>query len=75
MKKKSFDQALLFFEKQIKRFPEEEDFFREYKAFVYEAEKKFFFAIEELEKIKSVKPFVQQKIQKLRERQSQQPGF
>lgn len=75
VEKKAFDQALPFFESQIDKFPEEEKFFREYKAFIYEDKKDFLSAIEELEKVEPTNSFIKQKIWKLRERQNNQPGF
>lgn len=75
MAKKNFKQALLFFEKQIKKFPEEEAFFREYLALIYELKKDFFSAINELEKIQPSNPFIRQKIKRLNDRQKEQPGF
>ena len=75
IEKKAFEQALSFFEKQMDKFPEEEAFFREYRAFIYETKKEFLSAIEELEKIEPTNLFIKKKIQKLRERQSNQPGF
>lgn len=72
---KDFEPAIELFQSQIKKFPEEESFFREYLALIYESKNDFFSAIEELEKIKSQNSFIRQKIQRLRERQNNQPGF
>ena len=72
---KAFTQALSFFEKQIEEFPEEESFFREYKAFVYEEKKDFLSAIRELERVHPSNRFIKRKIQRLMERQESQPGF
>lgn len=70
-----FAPALLFFEKQIEKFPEGEDFFREYLAFVYEAKKDFLSAVKELEKIDQPNAFIREKIRRLLNRQNNQPGF
>ena len=75
IEKKDFEQAISFFEKQIEKFPEEEAFFREYLAFTYEAKKDLLSAIKELEKIEPSSLFRKKKIQRLRERQNNQPGF
>ena len=75
MEKKDLVLSLSFFEKQIDRFPEEEAFFREYKALIYEARKEFLLAVGELEKIKTPSPFIRQKIHRLLKRQNNQPGF
>ncbi len=72
MAQKKFNQALLFFEGQIKKFPEEENFFREYLALVYELKKDFVSAVEELKKIRPSSPFIEDKIQSLSERQNRQ---
>ena len=70
-----FEPAILLFEEQIGKFPEEEAFFREYLAFIYESKKDFSSAIKELKKIDSPNPFLQQKINRLTDRQNNQPGF
>ena len=70
--KKQFDRAISFFEKQIETFPQEESFFREYLALVYEFKKDFSSAVQELEKIKSSNSFVKRKIKDLYILQSQQ---
>ena len=72
---KQFEPAILFFEKQIKKFPGEEDFFREYLAFIYEAKKDFLSAVKELEKIEPPNAFTKEKIKHLLNRQNNQPGF
>jgi len=72
---KQFAPAVLFFEKQIEKFTEEGDFFREYLAFVYEAKKDFLSAIKELEKIDQPNTFIREKIKRLLNRQNNQPGF
>ena len=72
---KQFKKAVELFEKQIVEFPEEENFFREYLALIYEGQKDFLSAIKELEKIQPPRSFVQQKIRRLIERQNNQPGF
>jgi len=71
---KNFDLAIELFKKQMKAFPEEEKFFREYLAFIYESKKDLLSAVAELEKIKDKDSFIQQKIQRLRQRQANQPG-
>ena len=72
---RQFEPALLLFEEQIKKFPKEEAFFREYLAFIYESKKEFSSAIKELEKIDSPNLFIQKKINRLADRQNNQPGF
>ena len=54
---------------------QEPDLLREYLALVYESQKEFLKAIEELKKIKKASPFVEKKIKRLMERQINQPGF
>ena len=75
MAKKRFEQAISFFNEQIVKFPEEESFFREYMAFIYESKKDFVSAVKELKKIDKASLFITNKIEKLMERQSNQPGF
>ncbi len=70
-----FEPAILFFKRQIEKFPEEEAFFREYLAFIYEAKKDFLSAAQELEKIKPPRAFLSKKIDRLLKRQNNQPGF
>ena len=70
-----FDKATQMFQKQMKNYPEQEDFFREYLAFIYESQKLFSLAVKELEKIKTPSSFLLKKIEKLKERQRNQPGF
>lgn len=72
--KEQFEQALLFFEEQIEKFPKQESFFREYLALIYELKKDFVSAAKELEKIDPQSVFIKQKIKRLSERQSKQPG-
>lgn len=72
---KKFEPAILLFEKQIERFPNEEPFFREYLALIYESKKDFVSAVNELKKIKPASLFINQKIQRLLQRQNNQPGF
>ena len=72
---KNFKQALNFFEDQIKHFPKQETLFREYKALIYESQKDFLLAIQELEKITPKKEFTIRKIKRLKERLSNQPGI
>ena len=71
------DKAVSFFQKLMKKYPEQADFFREYLAILHEGQKDFAPAIEELEKIKapSGKSWTQEKIRRLRERQKNQPGI
>ena len=75
LEKKDFDQALIFINKQIQNFPEEESFLREYLAIIYEAKKEFLSAIKELEKINKPTKFIKKKIKHLYNRQNNQPGF
>ena len=75
MVQKQFEQALLLFKKQIIKFPKEEAFFREYLAFIYESKKDFLSAVKELEKIDKPSRFITNKIKRLMERQSNQPGL
>lgn len=72
---KKFSPAIQLFEKQIESFPKEEAFFREYLALIHESKKDFLSAQRELEKIQPSSPFIEQKIQRLMERQINQPGF
>ena len=70
-----FDKARDLFLKQIEDYPEQKDFFREYLAFIYESQKNFSLAIQELEKIEKPSAFILSQIERLKERQSNQPGF
>ena len=70
-----FDKARGLFLKQISAYPDQKDFFREQVAFVYESQKNFSLAVEELEKIEKPSSFVLNRIERLKERQSNQPGF
>ena len=75
MAQNQFDKASRFFQKQIEDYPQRQDFFREYLAFVYESQKKFSLAVQELEKIEKPSAFIFRRIERLKERQSNQPGF
>ena len=75
MARHQFNQALLFFEKQIEEFPEEESFFREYLALIYEFKRDFPSAVRELEKIESSSPFIKQKIKNLSAQRRSRQGF
>ncbi|MCZ0932226.1 MAG: hypothetical protein OXJ52_03625 [Oligoflexia bacterium] len=70
-----FDKASRLFQKQIENYPDHQDFFREYLAFIYESQKKFSLAVQELEKIEKPSAFLSLRIERLKERQSNQPGF
>lgn len=63
------DPALDFLERQIELFPEEEAFFREYKALIYESKSQLSQAIDELKKIKPQTGFIKHKIFQLSERE------
>ncbi|MCY4321999.1 MAG: hypothetical protein OXC37_06340 [Bdellovibrionaceae bacterium] len=70
-----FDKAGHLFQNQIESFPDQEDFFRENLAVIYESQKKFSMAIEELEKIEKPSSFVLKKIKRLKARKNNQPRF
>lgn len=61
--------------KKLKEFPEDHDFLRESLAFVYETQKKFLLAIEELKRIEKKSVFLEEKIKRLENRQSEQVVF
>lgn len=74
IEKKDYDQALLFLEQQIIKFPKDSKFFREHKILIYEIKKQFFLAIKELEKIEPSLS-TRKKMQSLLEQQKNQPGY
>ena len=63
------DPVLDFLERQIALFPEEEAFFREHKAIIYEGRRQLSQAIDELKKIKPQTAFIKHKIFQLSERE------
>ena len=73
---KNFATAEILLQQRLEeaRF-KDQDLLREQLALVYESQKAFLKAIEELKKIKTTSPFVEQKIKRLKERQINQPGF
>ena len=75
MAQNHFDKALQLFQDQIENYPDQRDFFRENRAFIYESQKNFSLAVQELEKIEKPSLFISRKIERLKERQSNQPGF
>ena len=75
MAQNQFDKALDLFQTQKELFPKHKDFFREYLAFIYESQKKFSLAVEELEKIEKPSQFTLKQIKRLKERENNQPGF
>ena len=75
MAQNQFDKASELFQKQKELFPDHKDFFREYLAFIYESQKKFSLAVQELEQIEQPSAFILDQIERLKERQNNQPGF
>lgn len=75
MAQNQFDKALDLFQKQKKLFPDHKNFFREYMAFIYESQKNFSLAVQELEKIEKPSLFILSQIERLKERLNNQPGF
>ena len=71
---KNFEAAVPFFREQIREYPEKEEFFRQYLAFIFENQANILAAIKELEAIKPSRPFLEKKIKALYERLRQQPG-
>ena len=71
---KDYETAVPFFREQIKEYPEKEEFFRQYLAFIFESQAKILAAIKELEKIKPSRPFLEKKIEALYKRLQRQPG-
>ena len=69
------NKAISLLRQQMKEHPDHQDFFREYLVFVYESQKNFLLAIQELEKIEKPTPFILNQIERLKERQKNQPGF
>ena len=75
MAQEDFDKALALFQAQIKKNPDQRDFFREYIAFIYESQENFLKAAQELKKIEKPSIFIQGQIERLKKRQNSQPGF
>lgn len=70
---KKWKEASRLFKDLINKYPLKQNFFREYLALVYEEQKKFTLAIEEMEKIEPSSSFVKTKIQQLYQRLENQP--
>ena len=71
---KDYETAVPFFREQIGKYPKKEVFFRQYLALVFENQAKILLALRELEQIKPSTPFLEKKIQDLKERLNNQPG-
>jgi len=70
---KNFSSSIELTESLLIEFPEDKDSLRETLAALYEYQKEFSKAIEELKKIEKQQVFTEQKIKRLEERQSNQP--